>query len=191
MTELLQYYQEEVELEKIEATALYAGIIVDTKNFAVQTGVRTFDAASYLRRSGADPEIVRALFSSDFESLKNRAKILSAAHISEGVALAICPPGVKNAMILAAQCADTLVNIEHVQAGFTFYELVNDCIGVSARSKGDINVQLVMEALGGGGHRTVAGAQLKGKTIAGAQEEVVRAVRAQMKENHAKEIDKG
>lgn len=191
VTELLQYYQEEVELEKIEATALYAGIIVDTKNFAVQTGVRTFDAASYLRRSGADPEIVRALFSSDFESLKNRAKILSAAHISEGIALAICPPGVKNAMILAAQCADTLVNIEHVQAGFTFYELANDCIGVSARSKGDINVQLVMEALGGGGHRTVAGAQLKGKTIAGAQEEVVRAVRAQMKENHAKEIDKG
>ena len=172
VTELLQYYQEDMELDKLEATALYAGIIVDTKNFAVQTGVRTFDAAAYLRRSGADPEIVRELFSSDFETLKNRAKILSEAHISGGIAFAVCPKGVKNATILAAQSADTLINIDHVQASFTFYELPDDNIGVSARSKGEINVQLVMEALGGGGHRTVAGVQLKGQTIQSAQQAV-------------------
>ena len=83
MTELLQYFQEDVELSKIEATALYAGIIVDTKNFAVQTGVRTFDAASYLRRCGADPDIVRELFSSDFDTVKDRALILSGAQISD------------------------------------------------------------------------------------------------------------
>lgn len=146
VTELLQYFQEDVELTKIEATALYAGIIVDTKNFAVQTGVRTFDAASYLRRCGADPDIVRELFSSDFDTVKDRALILSGAQISDGVAMASCPKGQRNATIIAAQVADMLINIDSVEASFTFYYLADDCIGVSARSKGEINVQLVMEA---------------------------------------------
>ncbi len=145
VTELLQYYQEDIELAKIEATALYAGIIVDTKNFAVQTGVRTFDAAAYLRRSGADPEIVRELFSFDFDTVRDRARILADAKIADGVAMASCPSGLQNASIIAAQIADTLINIDNVSASFTFYELTSDCIGVSARSKGDINVQLVME----------------------------------------------
>lgn len=176
VTELLQYFQEDVELSKIEATALYAGIIVDTKNFAVQTGVRTFDAASYLRRCGADPDIVRELFSCDFDTVKDRAAILSGAQISDGVAMASCPKGQQNATIIAAQVADMLINIDHVEASFTFYYLADDCIGVSARSKGEINVQLVMEALGGGGHRTVAGAQLRGRTLAEAQGDVMAAL---------------
>ena len=176
LTELLQYFQEDVELTKIEATALYAGIIVDTKNFAVQTGVRTFDAASYLRRCGADPDIVRELFSSDFDTVKDRALILSGAQISDGVAMASCPKGQRNATIIAAQVADMLINIDSVEASFTFYYLADDCIGVSARSKGEINVQLVMEALGGGGHRTVAGAQLRGRTLVEAQGDVMAAL---------------
>ncbi len=176
VTELLQYYQEDMELEKIEATALYAGIIVDTKNFAVQTGVRTFDAASYLRRSGADPDIVRELFSSDFNTVRDQARILSEAQIADGIAMASCPPGTKNATIVAAQIADILINIDKVDASFTFYELPDNVIGVSARSTGDINVQIVMEALGGGGHRTVAGAQLKGRTLAEAQSDVMAAL---------------
>lgn len=176
VTELLQYFQEDVELSKIEATALYAGIIVDTKNFAVQTGVRTFDAASYLRRCGADPDIVRELFSSDFDTVKDRALILSGAQISDGVAMASCPKGQRNATIIAAQVADMLINIDSVEASFTFYYLADDCIGVSARSKGEINVQLVMEALGGGGHRTVAGAQLRGRTLVEAQGDVMAAL---------------
>lgn len=188
VTELLQYYQEDIELAKIEATALYAGIIVDTKNFAVQTGVRTFDAAAYLRRSGADPEIVRELFSFDFDTVRDRARILADAKIADGVAMASCPSGLQNASIIAAQIADTLINIDNVSASFTFYELTSDCIGVSARSKGDINVQLVMEALGGGGHRTVAGAQLKGRSLTEAQGDVMTALHELI--NKSKENDK-
>lgn len=188
VTELLQYYQEDIELAKIEATALYAGIIVDTKNFAVQTGVRTFDAAAYLRRSGADPEIVRELFSFDFDTVRDRARILADAKIADGVAMASCPSGLQNASIIAAQIADTLINIDNVSASFTFYELTSDCIGVSARSKGDINVQLVMEALGGGGHRTVAGVQLKGRSLTEAQGDVMTALHELI--NKSKENDK-
>lgn len=187
VTELLQYFQEDVDLAKIEATALYAGIVVDTKNFAVQTGVRTFDAASYLRRCGADPDIVRDLFSCDFDTVKDRAAILSGARIKEGIAVASCPKGLANAMIIAAQAADALVNIDKVEASFTFYYLDDGYIGVSARSRGDINVQLVMEAIGGGGHRTVAGAQVKGRTMEEAQEIVMAALRETLDKN--KEID--
>lgn len=188
VTELLQYYQEDVELEKIEATALYAGIIVDTKNFAVQTGVRTFDAASYLRRCGADPEIVRELFSSDFNTIKNRASILSEAQIKDGIATAICPREIKNSTIVAAQIADILVNIDNVEASFTFYELADNYIGISARSRGEINVQLVMEALGGGGHRTVAGVQLKDRSLAEAKNDVMAALHDVLDKD--KEIEK-
>lgn len=177
VTELLQYYDEEINLQKIEATALYAGIVVDTKNFSIQTGVRTFDAASYLRRSGADPSIVRELFSSDFDSVKLKSRLLSEAVVTDGIAMASCPKDVPNAPIIAAQVADMLVTITNIEASFTFFELPEgNAIGVSARSKGDINVQLIMEALGGGGHRTVAGAQLKGKTMEAAKGEVMDAI---------------
>ena len=176
VTELLQYFDEDPELQKIEATALYAGIVVDTKNFSVQTGVRTFDAAAYLRRCGADPDIVRELFSSDFDSVKLKARLLSEARIADRIAMTSCPKEVPNAQIISAQVADMLVNITDVEAAFTFYELPDNIIGVSARSKGDINVQLIMEAIGGGGHRTVAGVQLKGRTLIEAQDEVMDAI---------------
>lgn len=176
VTELLQYFDEDPELQKIEATALYAGIVVDTKNFSVQTGVHTFDAAAYLRRCGADPDIVRELFSSDFDSVKLKARLLSEARIADGIAMTSCPKEVPNAQIISAQVADMLVNITDVEAAFTFYELPDNIIGVSARSKGDINVQLIMEAIGGGGHRTVAGVQLKGRTLIEAQDEVMDAI---------------
>ena len=176
VTELLQYFDEDPELQKIEATALYAGIVVDTKNFSVQTGVRTFDAAAYLRRCGADPDIVRELFSSDFDSVKLKARLLSEARIADGIAMTSCPKDVPNAQIISAQVADMLVNITDVEASFTFYELPDNIIGVSARSKGEINVRLIMEAIGGGGHRTVAGVQLKGRTLIEAQNEVMDAI---------------
>lgn len=176
VTELLRYYEDKVELHKIEATALYAGIVVDTKNFALQTGVRTFDAAAYLRRSGADPQIVRELFSSDFETVKLKSSLLANAKILDGgIAMTACSGEVTNAQIVAAQLADLLINIDNVNAGFTLYNLPDGGIGVSARSKGEINVQLVMESLGGGGHRTVAGAQLKGVTMDEARQLVIDA----------------
>lgn len=178
VTELLQYYGEDIELSKLEATALYAGIVVDTKNFAVQTGVRTFDAAAYLRRSGADPAIVRELFCTDFETVKLKSRLLSQAQVlDDGIVMAICPRDVKNAQIVSAQLADMLVNIENVRAAFTLYDMSDDTIGVSARSTGEINVQLVMEALGGGGHRTVAGSQIKGRSMDDVKEAIMDAVR--------------
>ena len=155
---------------------MYAGIVIDTQNFTNQTGVRTFDAAAYLRRCGADPDIVRELFSSDFDSVKLKARLLSEARIADGIAMTSCPKDVPNAQIISAQVADMLVNITDVEASFTFYELPDNIIGVSARSKGDINVQLIMEAIGGGGHRTVAGVQLKGRTLIEAQNEVMDAI---------------
>lgn len=177
VTELIQYYQEDVELDKLEATALYSGIVVDTKNFAVQTGVRTFDAAAYLRRCGADPEIVRSLFSADFDTVKLKAELISRATIRDGVAMTDCGHLEENATMMAAQLADLLISINDVNVSFTFYELAENVIGVSARSKGLVNVQRVMELLGGGGHSNVAGAQLKGVTSAEAQAAVWKALK--------------
>ncbi|WP_101912423.1 DHH family phosphoesterase [Megasphaera vaginalis (ex Bordigoni et al. 2020)] len=176
VTELIQYFRDDVELEKVEATALYAGIVVDTKSFAVQTGVRTFDAAAYLRRSGADPTIVRSLFSSDFALVKTKAQMLADAVIMDSIAMTNCPPGVENAPVVSAQVADMLLGINTVEASFAFYALSDGNLGVSARSQGNINVQLVMEELGGGGHRTVAGAQLKGLSPAEGQAAVRKAL---------------
>lgn len=160
VTELIQYFADPISLDTIEASALYAGIVVDTKNFAIQTGSRTFDAASFLRRSGADLTIVRHLFMDSFDSMQVRAKMIADAELFNGMAFTRCPDGVKNATILSAQTADILITIEGVEASFVIYKLPDNVIGVSARSQGAMNVQLVMEALGGGGHRTVAGAQL-------------------------------
>lgn len=188
VTELLQYFAEDIELEKIEATALYAGIVVDTKNFAIQTGVRTFDAAAYLRRCGADPEIVRDLFSFDVNTVIHKSRILADASVHDGVAMAVCPKGTKNVSIIAAQIADVLSGSEDVKASFTFYDLPDKTIGVCARSRGLVNVQLVMEALGGGGHRTVAGGQLKNTTVAEAQQAVIKALQEILDKD--KEIDK-
>lgn len=160
VTELLTYFDEKIELTRLEAAALYAGIVVDTKNFAVQTGVRTFEAASYLRRSGADPVLVRHLFRVDMDAIKLRAQILTGTQmLPGGVAIAACPAEVKNGQIIAAQAADTLLSIEGVRVSFVLFP-ADGGVGISARSNGEVNVQVVMEAFGGGGHQTVAGAHI-------------------------------
>ena len=160
VTELLTYFDEKIELTRLEASALYAGIVVDTKNFAVQTGVRTFEAAAYLRRSGADPVLVRHLFRVDMETIKLRAQILTGSQLLPGgIAIAVCPAEVKNSQILAAQAADTMLSIEGVRVSFVLFP-ADGGVGISARSNGDINVQVIMEAFGGGGHQTVAGSHI-------------------------------
>ena len=165
VAELLTYFDEKIELTRLEASALYAGIVVDTKNFAVQTGVRTFEAAAFLRRSGADPALVRQLFRYDMETLKLRALILGSAEILKGgVVFAVCPFEVKNGQIIAAQSADTLLNIEGVRVSFVLWP-VDEGVGISARSNGDVNVQVIMEAFNGGGHQTVAGAHIAGVDV--------------------------
>ena len=165
VTELVQYAGVPVKLSKAEATGIYAGIVLDTKNFNQQTGARTFEAAAFLRRAGADIERVKELFIETFDSIQLRAKMVFEANRTEGIAISVAPAGMKDMMALAAQSADMLISNEDIEAAFVLYSLNDGGIGVSARSKGKVNVQVVMEALGGGGHRTVAGAQLQGMTI--------------------------
>ena len=162
ITELLMYFSEDLVLTRMDATALYSGIVVDTKNFAVQTGVRTFDAAAYLRRSGADPVMVRHLFRTDYETNLAKARSLcSSEFVKGGLIVASCPAGISNAQVIAAQIADSLLRIEDVRMSMVLFHLEDGIVGISARSTGEINVQVIMEEFGGGGHQNVAGAQIK------------------------------
>lgn len=183
VSELVQYYGGEEEMNELEASCLYAGIVVDTKNFAVQTSVRTFDAASFLRRCGADTKLVHRLFEEDISSIKCKAEILAGMQLVDGtIAIASCPDHVEEAQILAGQVADYLVTIKEIRASFLFYH-TDKGLCLSARSDGSVNVQVVMEALGGGGHLTVAGAQLgKEGNKESAEKVIIAQVRKQIKE---------
>ncbi len=170
VTEVLQYMEDKINIEKIEAEALLAGIAVDTKNFSFKTGVRTFEAASWLRRAGADTTSVRQLFQDDLETFVARAEVVKHARvIGRNIALSICPEGTHNASLVAAQAADELLDIRGITASFVLGMRENEEIFISGRSLGDINVQMILEKLGGGGHLTVAGTQLKDTT----QEEAI------------------
>lgn len=169
VTELLQYIHEKVLLSPLEATALLAGITVDTKHFALHTGSRTFEAAGFLRRSGADTVMVQRILKEDLEEYIAKADIIKHARmIYEHIAFAATEPGSKIPQLLIAQVADTLLNMTNVQASFVLSERPDGKIGISARSLGNMNVQVVMESLGGGGHLTNAAAQLDG-TLAEAE----------------------
>lgn len=159
VTELVQYYEGKEDITSIEASCLYAGIVVDTKNFAIQTSVRTFDAASYLQRCGADISLVRDLFRADLKDIRAKAKILSDLDISGDAAFAVTPKDTEDSQIIAGQVADFLITINEIHNSFVFY-YTDKGLCISARSDGRINMQVVMEALGGGGHQNVAGAQL-------------------------------
>lgn len=170
VTEILRYISDKVKLEPIEADALFAGISVDTKNFVVKTGVKTFEAAAFLRRNGADVIRVRKLFKNDMESYKAKATAVRDAIIyKEVIAISVCPSNVSNAALVAAQAADELLGISGIKASFVLSD-INGTIFISARSFDDMNVQLVMEKLGGGGHLSVAGAQLTGLSMGKAVE---------------------
>ncbi|WP_411678711.1 DHH family phosphoesterase [Clostridium thailandense] len=163
VTEMLQYMVEKPKLKPIEAEALLAGICVDTKNFYFKTGVRTFEAASFLRRLGADTLDVKRFFADDLETYLKRTEIIRSVKMLNNIAIAICPKEIEDT-VLAAQAADELLNITGIQASFVFVK-IKDEIFISGRSLGDINVQLILESLGGGGHMTMAGAKLKSINI--------------------------
>lgn len=159
VTEILQYIVDKIDIKPIEAEALMAGIAVDTKNFTFRTGSRTFEAASFLRRMGADTTSVKQLFQNDLDSYILKAEIVQKAEIlNNGIAIAISPANANNLII--AQAADELLTIKGIRASFVLLEREGD-IAISGRSMGDINVQIILEKLGGGGHLTVAGAQVK------------------------------
>lgn len=160
VTELLQYLLEPADLLRTEAEALLAGIVLDTKQFTMRTGSRTFEAASFLRRAGADTGDVRKLFQNDLEGTISRYGIIQNARIyREGVAVAVVDHTVGR--VTAAQAADELLNISGIDASFVLFP-DGDRVIISARSMGDTNVQLILEKLGGGGNATAAGGQIPG-----------------------------
>lgn len=166
VTELLEYQSEPIEMKPIEATAMLAGIVVDTKSFALRTGSRTFEAASYLRHHGADTILVQKLLKEDLAQFKKRARIVESASLYRGkFAIAIGNEEEQYEPILLAQAADTLLTMKDVVASFVVGQRNNGLITISARSLGDVNVQVLMEKMDGGGHLTNAATQLKDMTV--------------------------
>lgn len=172
VTELLQYFHDPMEMNVLEATALLAGIVVDTKSFTMQTGARTFEAASYLRRNGADSVMVQRLLKENLASFMKKAEIMKNTEIIyDHIAVAVASASEKCSQLLIAQVADTLLNMTDIVASFVISERQDGLIGISARSSGQINVQVIMEQLGGGGHLTNAATQIEG-TLAAAVEKL-------------------
>ncbi|KGE20012.1 DHH family phosphoesterase [Paenibacillus wynnii] len=163
VTELLQYIHEKVKLTPLEATMLLAGITVDTKQFALHTGSRTFEAAGFLRRIGADTILIQRMLKEDLQEYLSKAEIIKHARmVYDHIALCVTVPGMKIPQLLIAQTADTLLGMTNVFASFVISERPDGLIGISARSLGRMNVQVVMEKLGGGGHLSNAAVQLEG-----------------------------
>ena len=175
VTELVQYFGGNIRLTRLEAEALLSGIMLDTKNFIVKAGVRTFEAAAYLRRLGAETADVRKLFSSSLDAYQQRSKLVAAAEVYRGCAIAGTNQPIDDINVVAAQAADELLNINGISASFVMYE-TGKGVNLSARSMGDMNVQIVMETLGGGGHLTMAGAQLSDCTLEAARQRLFDAI---------------
>lgn len=176
VTELIQYMGNYT-INRIEAEALIAGIMLDTKNFVLKTGVRTFEAAAFLRSRGADTIEVKRMFSNSIDEYKTRFEIVSQAEIFNSCAVAYTDDTKEDIKQVAAQAADEILSIQGVNASFVLFPIENG-IGISARSYGDINVQLIMEKLGGGGHQTMAGAQLYDVDITSAREQLIDIIRS-------------
>ena len=166
VAEVLQYIADSIKIKSAEADAMYAGIVIDTNNFTNQTGVRTFEAAAYLRSNGADVTRVRKLFRDDMADYKAKAATITSAEVfREAFSIGICPAdGLQSPTIVGAQAANELLEIKGIKASIVLTEYHN-VIYLSARSIDEVNVQVMMEQLGGGGHRTIAGAQLEGVTV--------------------------
>jgi c-di-AMP phosphodiesterase-like protein len=165
VAEILQYFDDNIRPTAFECGAILAGITLDTKHFAFNTGARTFEAAAYLRKNGADNSMVKLMFQDDMKTYKSRSQVVEGAIVMErGIAISACPSDIENAPLIAAQAADELISIKGIRASFVLARK-DDAILISGRSLGDINVQVVLESLGGGGHLTVAGAQLHGVTM--------------------------
>ena len=174
VTELMQYLLEPSDILKCEAEALLAGVVLDTKNFTNRTGGRTFEAAAYLRRAGADTQDVQRMFQSDLDAMVTRYAIMRQAQIYHGD-IAVVAADEAYDRVTAAKAADELLTIRGIRASFVLYRK-DDGVYMSARSLGEVNVQVILEALGGGGNSTTAGGQAKGITVAEAKEKLLAAI---------------
>ena len=183
VTELIQYTGEGIKITPEEADALYGGIVVDTDNFLKQTGVRTFEASAYLKRNGADGTRVRKLFRENAKEYKARADVVSQAEIyRDQFAISICPAdGLTSPTVVGAQAANDMLDIKGIRASFVLTDYNNE-IFISARSLDDVNVQRVMERMGGGGHMTIAGCQLRDVTIVEAMGNLKRMIDTMIEE---------
>ena len=178
VAEILQYIGEGLKLKPLEADAMYAGVMIDTNNFLMKTGVRTFEAAAYLRRNGADVTRIRKLFRTEFAEYQAKAHAISTAEVfMDYYVFAVSESeGLDSPSIVAAQTANELLNIDHTKASFVFTEH-NGKVHISARSIDELNVQVVMEKLGGGGHMSAAAVQLSECTLEEAMEKVKEVLR--------------
>lgn len=176
VTELLQYFGQAGTISSVQAEALLAGIMLDTKNFSLKTGVRTFEAAAFLRKLGADTTNVKHLFSNTIENYKYKAKLVAEAIVYKKCAIASSETLGGDMKIIASQAADELLEIGGIDASFLVYKTGNHEVSLSARSMGEVNVQVIMESLGGGGHHTMAGAQLTDISVAIAQMRLRKAI---------------
>lgn len=174
VTEILQYTQVQAKLTKFEAEALYAGIMMDTKNFTFKTGVRTFEAAAYLRKYGVDIIRVKKWFQSDLDTYKKITDIINATEIiKDTIGISVYESEDKDASVTCAKAADELLTIGNITASFVIGSMGNK-VTISGRSIGDVNVQLILEKMGGGGHSTVAGAQFEDRPIQDIKEELLK-----------------
>ncbi len=180
ITEMLQCLKNDDFLKQVEADALLAGITVDTKNFIAKTGTKTFEAAAWLKRNGADSQRIRLLMQTGMENYRLRANAVSSAEIiNENIAVSFC----EGDNVITAQAADNLLDIKGVIASAVFCEEPDGSLSMSARSFGDINVQLIAERLGGGGHQTVAGAQFAGLSYEQAKQKLISVINKYMEES--------
>ena len=188
IAEVLQYFSENIRLEPHEADCIYAGILIDTNNFMTKTGVRTFEAAAYLRRAGAEVTRVRKMLRNDMAAYKARAEAVRHAEVYRGAfAISVCPAdNVESPTIVGAQAANELLNIVGIKASFVLTEYQGK-IYVSSRSIDEINVQLIMERLGGGGHLNVAGAQLTDCSVLQAKHIIQDTIDEMLKEGDIEE----
>ncbi|WP_281197357.1 DHH family phosphoesterase [Staphylococcus felis] len=181
VTELLEYQPTEQRLTRLESTVMYAGIIVDTRNFTLRTGSRTFDAASYLRAHGADTILTQHFLKDDIETYINRSELIRTVELQKhGIAIAHGSEDKIYHPVTVAQAADELLSLDGVEASYVIAKREDNLIGISARSLGGFNVQLTMEALGGGGHLTNAATQIKDVTVENAIEQLQQAIKEQL-----------
>ena len=193
VTELTGYFDDKLEFTKGEATALYSGLVVDTKNFNVQTGARTFEAAALLRTSGADPVLVRQLFKDDLDAFRKRYRLIASAETPlphMAIAVNRDVENTSETSILAAQAADAMINVTEIAVGVVISACTDGCVNVSARSDGSINVQIIMEELGGGGHQTVAGVQIQNADADEIKRQIIELTKKQFDEAEEKEKEK-
>lgn len=177
VTEIIQYSEDKVTLTKEEAECLYAGILTDTKNFTQKTGVRTFEAAAYLKKTGIDVAGINKAFQNDVDTYVAIADVIRNCElISNKVAIAVCPKGLENQVQITAQAADELLNLNGIESSFVLCEYENK-VHISGRSNGNLNVQIILEKFGGGGHMMIAGAQVEGKTIEEVKEMLIEVIK--------------